>query len=79
MIGKNFTGTATSIENPNGGKVTFAVGDILTNEDQRIPAVYIQVEDVNGDKVIDAGLSADTFSILLTCMREVLENADVEN
>lgn len=58
---------------PNGGMVRVAFGDILTEDDQKLPAIAIHIEDKNGEIVTQFALQSESFGVLLDAIKELYD------
>ena len=74
MIGHEFNGEAITLPTPNGGKVTFGLGDLTPAPgDPVIPCAVLKVEDAEGTVVADFGMTPGTFGTMLEAIRSMFE------
>lgn len=60
---------------PNGGMVRVAFGNIYTEDDQKLQAIAIHIEDKNGDIVTQFALQPETFGVLLDAIKELYDES----
>lgn len=76
MTGKEFIGRiGVDRTTPNGGTVRVAFGDIITDQDETLEAIAIQIKDKNGDLVTEFALQPETFGILIDAIKELYDVA----
>lgn len=74
MTGKEFIGVVdVNKPTPTGGMVRVAFGDIITEEDDKLKAIAIHIEDKDGNIVTQFALQAETFGILIEAIKELYE------
>jgi len=72
MQSKEFVGIRDVVKTtPNGGKVTVAFGNIITEDNQKFESIGIQIEDKNDDIVAQFAMLPDTFGTLLEAIKEL--------
>lgn len=59
---------------PNGGTVRVAFGNLITEDEQKLEAIAIQIKDKNDDLVTEFALQADTFGILIEAIKELYDD-----
>lgn len=57
----------------NGGMVRVAFGKIITEDDQELDAIAIQIKDVNGNLVTEFALQPETFGVLIESIKELYD------
>ena len=53
--------------------VRVAFGNIITEENDKLKAIAIHIEDKNGDIVTQFALQAETFGVLIEAIKELYE------
>ena len=72
MKSKEFVGFVdVNKPTPSGGMVRVAFGDIITEDDNTLPAIAIHIEDQNGNIVTQFALQPDTFGVLIEAIKEL--------
>lgn len=75
MTGKEFVGSGVVKKTPNGGQVQVAFGHIITEDDQKLEAIAIQIKDSNDTLVTEFAMQPDTFGTLLDAIKELYDGA----
>jgi len=74
MKSKEFVGAVdVNKPTPNGGMIRVAFGDIITEDDQKFPAIAIHIEDHIGEIVTQFALQPESFGTLLEAIKELYD------
>ena len=80
MKSKEFIGVVdVNKPTPTGGMVRVAFGDIITEEDDKLKAIAIHIEDKDGNIVTQFALQAETFGILIEAIKELYDHSGATN
>lgn len=60
---------------PSGGMVRVAFGNVITENDQKIKAIAIHIEDQHGNIVTQFALQPETFGVLIGAIKELYDDA----
>ena len=60
---------------PSGGMVRVAFGNVITEDDQKIKAIAIHIEDQHGNIVTQFALQPETFGVLIGAIKELYDDA----
>jgi len=76
MKSKEFVGELeVNKPTPSGGMIRVAFGNLITEDDQKLKAIAIHIEDFDGNIVTQFALQPETFGILIGAIKELYDDA----
>lgn len=74
MKSKEFVGVVgVNKATPTGGSVAVAFGNIITEDEQKLEAIAIQIKDHEGGTVCEFALQPETFGIMIEAIKELYD------
>ncbi len=76
MRSKEFVGVVdVNKPTPNGGMVRVAFGNIIAEDDSKLQAIAIHIEDQHGDIVTQFALQPSSFGVLIEAIKELYDES----